>query len=81
MQDYTGSIKSGLFIESSEFERPRGRVNCQTHVGAPRARDAWTKFTGIYENPRATTARTLCTDFLAAKYTVRAAPSGHACIL
>jgi hypothetical protein len=32
-------------------------------VGVPRARDAWTKLTEIYENPRATAARTLCTGF------------------
>ena len=31
---------------------------------------AWRKFTEIYGNPRAGTARALCIDFLAAKSTV-----------
>jgi hypothetical protein len=33
-------------------------------------RDAWRKFTEIYGNPRATTARVLCIEFFANKYTV-----------
>jgi hypothetical protein len=39
-------------------------------VGAPRARDAWIKFTKIYENPRVAAARAPCVDFAAAKNTV-----------
>ena len=33
-------IKTAIFIESKEFQRPKGRVNCQTRAGTPRARDA-----------------------------------------
>jgi hypothetical protein len=54
------SIKTTMFIESQEFQNPRGRVNCQTRAGAPRARDAWRKFTEIYGIPRTGTARALC---------------------
>jgi hypothetical protein len=46
------------------FQRPRGRVNFQTHARAPRARDAWGKITEIYGNPRAGAARAPCIDFL-----------------
>jgi hypothetical protein len=56
------SIKTVLFIQSYRFQRPRGRVNCKTRAGAPRARDAWRKFTEIYGIPRA--ARELCSDLL-----------------
>jgi hypothetical protein len=44
----TLSKEKVLFTESYRFERPRGRVNCQTRVRAPRARDAWRKNTEIY---------------------------------
>jgi hypothetical protein len=64
------SLKTEVFIESYRFQRPRGRVNCQTRAGAPRARDAWRKFTEIYGNPRGDAARELCIDFAAAKNTV-----------
>ena len=56
------------------FQRPRARVNCQTPTRAPRARDAWRKFTKIYGNPRASDARALCIDFAVARNTV------HDCI-
>jgi hypothetical protein len=58
------SIKTAILIGSLRFQRQRGRVNCQTRAGAPRARDAWRKFTEIYGNPRGGAARELCGDFL-----------------
>jgi hypothetical protein len=48
-------------------QSPRERVNGQIRAGAPRARDAWRKFTEIYGNPRGGAARAPCIDFLAAK--------------
>jgi hypothetical protein len=57
---------------NEDFQRPRGRVNCQTRApGAPRARDAWRKFTEIYGIPRGGAAREPCIDFAAAKNTVQ----------
>ena len=64
------SIKTAIFIESLQFQRPRGRVNCQTRARAPRARHAGRKFTKIYGNPRVDAARAPCIDFTAAKNTV-----------
>ena len=52
------------------FQRPRGRVNCQTRARAPRAHHARGKFTEIYRNPRARSTRALCIDFASAKNTV-----------
>ena len=37
---------------------------------APRARDAWRKFTETYGKPRVRAARALCIDFLVTKNTV-----------
>jgi hypothetical protein len=54
------SIKKAIFVESEQFQSPRGRVNCQTRARAPPGRHAWRKFTEIYGNPRAVAARTLC---------------------
>ena len=62
-----GSIHRKL---RSPMQRPRGRVNCQTRVGAPRVRDAWRKFTEIYGIPRASAARALCSYLAPFKGTV-----------
>ena len=64
------SIKTAIFIESLQFQRPRGRVNCQTRARAPRARHAGRKFTKIYGNPRTRASRAPCTDFFVTKNTV-----------
>ncbi len=61
-----GNIHRNLRVPTSKREgklsNPRAR--------APRARDAWRKFTEIYGNPRGVAAREPCIDFAAAKNTV-----------
>ena len=67
-QNFTSRVKivrllkyEHLHLQYLHFTRG---VNCQTRARAPRARDAWRKFTEIYGNPRAAAARALCIDFL-----------------
>jgi hypothetical protein len=54
------SIKTGLFFESLEFERPRGRVNCQTREGAPRTRVMHGENLRKFTETRARLSRTCC---------------------
>jgi hypothetical protein len=61
-----GNIHRNLRVPTSKRE---GKLS-NPHARAPRARDAWRKFTEIYGNPRGRAARAPCIDFLAAKYTV-----------
>jgi len=66
-QKYQNSnIHRNLRVPTSKRE---GKLS-NPHARAPRARDAWRKFTEIYGNPRGRAARAPCIDFLAAKYTV-----------
>ena len=57
-------IHEKLTVATSERE---GKLS--NPRAAPRACDAWRKFTEIYGNPCATAARALCIDFLDAKCT------------
>jgi len=61
-----GNIYRKLRVPTSERE---GKLS-NPRAGAPRARDAWRKFTEIYGNPRGRAARAPCVDFLAANCTV-----------
>ena len=52
------------------FQRPRGRVNCQTHARARRKGAMHGENLRKFTETRARAARALCIDFAAAKNTV-----------
>ena len=62
-----GNIHRKLQVPTSKRE---GKLS-NPHARAPRARDAWRKFTEIYGNPRGRAAREPCGDFLLIIGTVR----------